>query len=310
MKCNFLSTAAIWFAAFLFLTLTGCEKDENVIENFVPIVNAGPNQQIAVHEAELSGTATDEDGQVVAYLWSQIEGPSESLISNPGSPKTLVKNLTSGTYKFQLMATDNKGAVGVSTVIVKMEVYTLTLQPADNSLEYKLVLKGLNSWAQSSNPDMPIEQWTDGGANLTCRIATKFDLSTIPTNATILSAKLFLYSHPAPLLNGNYTDANYGSTNSFVVQRISANWDPLTFQWNNQPAVSTTSQVVVPITNESFKDLELDVKEMVQGMIAVNSNHGFYMRLQNEQTYNCRIFVGSFTTKYPDKRPKLVVTYK
>ncbi|WP_442159640.1 PKD domain-containing protein, partial [Rhizobium leguminosarum] len=33
----------------------------------------------------LTGTATDEDGTIAAYLWSQISGPSASIIRNPGS---------------------------------------------------------------------------------------------------------------------------------------------------------------------------------------------------------------------------------
>lgn len=293
---------------FSSLFFTSCQKDDEWIENSVPLVNAGPNQDAAGFTAQLTGSAEDKDGQVVAYLWSQKSGPSESTIMNPASANTDVKNLVQGTYVFQLMATDNKGATGVATVTLKVTVKSLILQPANNPDEYKLVLWNGNSSAENGHLDMPIEAWTNGGP-LTTRIVTKFDLSSIPANAKILNAKLYLYSYPAPTINGNLTDANFGTQNSFTVQRITANWNPATFSWNNQPSLTTAGQVVVPVTNESTKDLVLDVKEMVSSMVA-NGNYGFYYKLENEVTYNCRIFVGSFTTKHPDKHPKLEITYQ
>lgn len=310
MNCSFLSFRALSLLGLLSIFTIGCQKDDDYIENSIPDVNAGQNQVLDVYETELSGTATDKDGQVVAYLWSQVSGPSESVIVNPGSPKTAVKGLQNGTYVFQLMATDNKGAVSVTTVSVKVEgIQSLTIQPTNNQFEYKLALQGGVSSATGGHKDMPIEAWTDGGS-LTTRIVTKFDLSNIPANATIVSAKLFLYSHPAPLINGNFTDANHGTLNSFVVQRLTSAFNPAGFNWNNQPAVSTDNQVVVAGTEDKFKDLELDVKGMVSSMVTANNNHGFYFKLENEVAYNCRIFVSSFSTSHPGLRPKLVITYK
>jgi hypothetical protein len=306
-KITALTIALLTINSILF---TSCQKDDDWIENDVPVVNAGTNQDNIIGTvSELSGSAEDKDGQVVAYLWSQKSGPSESIIVNPGSVSTEVKNLISGTYIFQLMATDNKGATGVSTVTLKVApITTLVLQPARNPDEYKLVLQNGNSVAQNGHLDMPIEAWTDAGS-LTTRFVTKFNLSSIPANAKILSAKLYLYSYPSPTINGNLIDANYGTQNSFTVQRITAGWNPTTFNWNNQPSVSTSGQVVVPVTSESSKDLQLDVKDMVSSMV-VDGNHGFYFKLENEVVYNCRIFVSSFTANYPEKHPKLEITYQ
>lgn len=310
MNLSMWSFRALFLLGLISVFSIGCQKDDDYIENSIPDVNAGQNQLIDVFQTELSGSATDKDGQVVAYLWSQVSGPSESVIVNPGSQKTAVKNLKNGTYVFQLMATDNKGAVSVTTVTVKVEgVQSITIQPVNNPTEYKLLLLGGTSSATNGHKDMPIEAWTDG-SSLTTRIVTKFDLSNIPANATIVSAKLFLYSHPAPLLNGNFIDANHGAQNSFVVQRITSAFNPAGFNWNNQPAVSTDNQVVVAGTADKFKDLELDVKGMVSSMITANNNHGFYFKLENEVAYNCRIFVSSFSTSHPDLRPKLEITYK
>jgi hypothetical protein len=137
----------------------------------------------------------------------------------------------------------------------------------------------------------------------------KFDLSTIPATATIKSAHLFLYSNPNPP-TGNQIDANSGPSNAFLFQQITSNWTTSTVSWANQPSVSTSNQIVVPQSNLARQDLDLDVTSMVGSMVNNNANYGFFLRLQNEVTYNSRIFVGSRNPTYPDKRPKIVITYQ
>jgi hypothetical protein len=136
----------------------------------------------------------------------------------------------------------------------------------------------------------------------------KFDLSTIPSTATIDSANLYLYSNPQPI-TGNFVDANFGTDNSFTIQQVSSAWSPSTISWFNQPQTTTTNQIVIPSTAESMLDLNVDVKSMISSMVKNNSNYGFFLKLQNEVTFTCRIFVGSRNTAYPDKHPKLVVVY-
>jgi len=86
--------------------------------NKVPIVSAGQDQTIKlpVNYVTLSGTATDEDGKIVTLNWTKISGPSNYQIMDPDSLTTLVTSLTSGTYTFQLSATDNSGSTSSATV--------------------------------------------------------------------------------------------------------------------------------------------------------------------------------------------------
>ena len=136
----------------------------------------------------------------------------------------------------------------------------------------------------------------------------KFDLSTIPANATILSAKLTLYSNPTPN-NGDLIHANSGPDNTTLIQRVISTWTASTVKWTNQPSTTSANQIVVAHTSQPFLDLvDLDVKAMVQSMIASNSNNGFMIKLQTEAIYNSRIFASSF---YGDatKHPKLVIEY-
>lgn len=124
---------SILFILSILIVSFSCQKDPDQTENQVPVANAGPAQSITISQTlTLSGSGTDADGQVVAYLWSQVKGPSSVVIETPGSPVTTVTNFTTGYYLFQLMVTDDKGAVGVDTISVTVGqgIVTLNLQPS------------------------------------------------------------------------------------------------------------------------------------------------------------------------------------
>ena len=298
----------------LLLTVVGCKKDD-LVPNKVPVVNAGPSKTVTLPDSVvLTGSASDSDGHVVAYLWSQISGPDEALIINPGSATTTIKFDTKGSYVFQLMATDEKGATGVDTVSVTVlpnpnNLKTLTQQPSNNNGEYELVYwNGQNQSGTPSN-SLDADWWTGQGYPYWFRFMVKFDLSSIPANAIIKSANLYLYSHPNPS-TGNFIDANFGTTNALLVQQVSSNWSPSTTTWFNQPAGISSNQVVVPQAPQGQLDINIDVTSQVASMVSTNANYGWLFKLQTEQIYNCRIFVSSFNANYPDKHPKLVITYQ
>jgi K319L-like, PKD domain len=304
---------------FSFLSvLSACKKDVDPIdvdppENKVPLVNAGLSQAITLptNTITLTGSAVDSDGTVVAYLWSQISGPSATNIVNAGSASTEITSFLKGTYVFQLMATDDKGATGVDTASVVVNpapIQTLTLQPSNNPNEYQVtVLNGQD--ASGFTPEISIDAWTSSSQLWILRDFLKFDLSTIPTNANIMSANLYLYSNPKPL-TGNLVDANFGTDNSLLLQQVTSNWSTSTINWFNQPAGSTANQIIIPTTTQSTLDLDIDVSSMVSSMISSGSNFGFLLKLQTEAIYNSRIFVSSSNTTYTDKHPKLVVVYQ
>ncbi len=299
--------------AFFF---TACQK-ENVIENIisgnkVPVVNAGLNQTITLplDSVTLTGSASDSDGFIVAYLWSQVSGPFASTIVNPGSSTTKVKGLRQGTYVFQVMAVDNKGATGVDTASVIVNpslIQTLTLQPSNNSNEVYINSFTPNVSA-SGISQLTIAAWTAGGNPYNWRTFIKFDYSAIPVNATILNAKLSLYAAPTPF-QGNGVDAHFGSSNACYIQRVTSNWNTATITWNNQPGTVTTNQTIITQSTSSFQnDIDLDVTSLVRDM-QINGNNGFGIKLQNEVIYNVRQYASSFENN-SSIRPKLVITYQ
>lgn len=304
----------------LVIALENCKKDNDLPDNDQdidapqnqpPIVDAGSSQTITLpNTVTLSGSADDTDGNVVAFLWSQVSGPSASTIADPGSNSTEVSFIQKGTYLFQLMATDNLGATGVDTVSVVVnapEFDTLSLAPSNNPDEYEIAEYNGGDASNTGTIEIPVEAWTNQGLPLTIREVIKFDLSSIPSNATITKATLSIFSDPHPI-NGNLVDANYGSNNSMYLQQVTSDWSGSTISWFNQPSVSTDNEISIPTTTNSFLDLNIDVTNMVGSMVNNNANYGFLLSLQNEVTYNSRIFCSSY---YSDaaKHPKLMVIY-
>lgn len=304
-------------ASFLFLT--SCQKEE-IINNKVPVAEAGESQTVQVQEgvntatATLTGAGADADGNVVAYIWSQVSGPGASEIVNEGAPVTEVKGLITGSYLFQLMVVDNDGATGVDTVsvIVKGPEYiTLSLQPANNIAEVAIFGNANLNETGIYSYEMGAAAWTKNGAPIATRAIFKFDLTSVPTTATIKSARLSLYSHPNPTSGHqeNEIRANYGSDNTMLIQRVTSAWTPEAVTFNNQPSGTSTNQIVIPHTTQAFLDLvDVDVTQLVKDMNGSTNNYGFLIKLQTEVYYNSRIFA---TSKFSDasKHPKLVVVY-
>ena len=310
-----LKAPSLLLSACICFFLLGCIKENPFIENKVPKASAGTASSITlpVDTATLSGTGTDADGSVAAYLWSQLSGPSATVITNPASPSTLIKFGDAGRYVFQLAVTDNKGATGVDTTSVLVNpavIKTFTAQPSNNTDEFMMINDNGQNQSGYGSLEIAVTAWTKAGFPYTNRELLKFDISSIPATATIISANLFLYSYPSPTVTGNGQDANYGSNNTMLVQQVISNWSPASTGWFNQPQTTTANQIAVPSTTQSMLDLNMDVTNMISVMVKNNTNYGFLLKIQNEQYYNSRIFVSSFNTTYTTKYPKLVIQYK
>ena len=300
------------FSAICF-SLIACHKDKHV--NQIPEVQLFSDRSVQIKAQpldtiHLSGTATDDDGAIVSYLWSQVSGPNSSVIANPGSQSTVVNGLISGVYVFQLSATDNDGATGTKSMNVTVmapQSFTVTLSPSDNPDESLIAGNNSADYTSPHFTEVDAATWTINAIPVSLRGSLKFDISSIPAGATIVSAQLSLFSNPTPS-NGNLVNANYGTSNAMYIKRITSNWNATTTTWFTQPSTESADQIVVPQTSQSTLDLtDLDVTAMVNKMYT-EANYGFMLQLQNEVTYNSRIFCSSWysdATKYP----KLVVNY-
>ncbi len=306
----------IFFAGILLLCLliiSGCGKKNNPTPgNTKPVANAPADTTITLplNSLTLTGSGSDASGNIVGYLWSQVSGPAEATIANEGSKTATIKALVAGNYIFQFSVTDNKGLTGFATVAVTVMPavsITLTLSPANNPDEFNLGVLSGSDFSNATSIEEPLQAWTTNLIPVTMRNLLKFDLSSIPTNSTILKADLYLYSDTIPK-NGDLIHANSGTDNSVVIQQVAASWDPTTVNWFNQPLGLTANQVIIPSTTLPFLNLDVNVQAIVSSMVNTNANYGFKLSLQNEVIYTSRIFCSSY---YSDatRHPKLVVQY-
>jgi hypothetical protein len=152
--------------------------------------------------------------------------------------------------------------------------------------------------------------WTVSGDPVTLRSMLRFAQlpSTGGKETAPTKAYLTLYSHPKPA-NGDQTNANYGTNNSFTIRRVSSYWDPSGIPtWAAQPTTTTVGQVVVPHTDLGQLDLiSIDVTQIVKDIYA-NGNNGILLQLRDETYYSSRIFC---STAHADanKRPKLTLVF-
>ena len=282
-------------------------------DNVPPIVTASDtvfNLNNPADTINLTGSAYRHRWYYQSLCLEPVSGPNTPLLTTAGAASTVVKGLVNGSYVFQLMAVDNGGAVATKSVTVTVttpQPANLTLQPSQNPNEVGLAVYYGGNASNPAAPEFGATAWTNQGSPAITRGIFKFDLSSIPVTANILSAKLTLYSNPTPQ-NGDQIHANAGSNNSMLLQRVISNWTSSSITWYNQPFTDDSSQLVIPHTDQSLLDLtDINVTNMVKSMVK-NANYGFLIKLENEAAYNSRIFCSS---KYsnPTKHPKLEIQY-
>jgi GH18 family chitinase/chitodextrinase len=97
-------------------------------ENIPPTANAGADS-IAVEGSvvSLSGSGTDTDGTITAYLWAQTAGPAVTLsAANTANASFSAPQVSADTpLTFQLTVTDNQGATGSDLVVVTVRDATV-----------------------------------------------------------------------------------------------------------------------------------------------------------------------------------------
>jgi len=89
-----------------------------------PVANAGPDQTVFDGvTVTLTGTATDADGTVTQYQWTQLSGPLVSISGASGASASFVAPDVSGTsvLEFQLDVTDNTDLTGSDMVSVVVQ---------------------------------------------------------------------------------------------------------------------------------------------------------------------------------------------
>ncbi|RYY59269.1 MAG: DNRLRE domain-containing protein [Chitinophagaceae bacterium] len=172
------------------------------------------------------------------------------------------------------------------------------------------------AWASAvnyNNPnvtqELPLATSNGGGATIKSRAYLSFNLSEIPSDAEIVSAKLSLFGMSSyfTIPQGNLGD------NTFYIQRVTENWNQSTLTWNSQPATVTEDQVTVPGTTVqyNYNVTDIDITPLIKAIKAQTPDKtaGVCLKLKTETPTNTIVFA-SARNDDPTKRPRLAIVYK
>jgi predicted esterase len=90
-----------------------------LIVNIAPVANAGSDKFISSNSITLSGSGTDQDGQVVSYNWTKYHGGPVTL-TNANTRNVTVSGMVNGKYFLRLVVTDDKGATAYDNMQIEV----------------------------------------------------------------------------------------------------------------------------------------------------------------------------------------------
>tara|TARA_B110000027_G_scaffold32844_1_gene36490 strand:+ start:219 stop:2432 length:2214 start_codon:yes stop_codon:yes gene_type:complete len=94
-----------------------------VATNNAPVVSAGDSQIALVSSpVVLSGAASDADGSIASYSWTQTSGTTVTLSGADTASATFTSPATAGALQFRLTVTDNQGATTSSFVSIDVSL--------------------------------------------------------------------------------------------------------------------------------------------------------------------------------------------
>lgn len=252
-----------------------------VVINQPPVVSAGPDVAISssTSSVTLNGSATDPDGSVVAYQWTQISGPAGSTIASPTTASTTVSNLAPGTYQFLLTAWDNYWVPASGKVTVTVGTSSSNTPPVANAgnniaITYPnntVSLVGTGSydpngtivsyaWTKVSGPNQGTINNANGATATAVNLAPgtyKFQLTVTDNGGATNSATVTVFINQPPVaVAGPNVNLTLPTNSTYLIG--SGSYDPdgsiLVYKWEKvggptQFSMSSTNTANVTVSN-------------------------------------------------------------
>lgn len=118
----------------MLVTVSGTSTSgETTTGNLAPIANAGSDRTTSYTAITVVGSATDKDGSIASYHWTQTGGAA-SRIKNPYTSSMVISELRDGKYYYRLTVKDNEGASDYDDVVITVSNSgsTASISPVSN----------------------------------------------------------------------------------------------------------------------------------------------------------------------------------
>jgi len=176
-------------------------KAATVVTNKAPVASAGSNITITLptSQATLSGSATDADGTIASYAWTQSSGPLTATITSATIAKPTVSKLTTaGTYVFRLIVADDKGAKDTAQVSVIVKAATVVTNKApvasagsNITITLPTSQATLNGSATDADGTIASYAWTQSSGPLTATITSATIAKPVVSKLTTAGTYVF-----------------------------------------------------------------------------------------------------------------------
>ncbi|MFN3405288.1 MAG: DNRLRE domain-containing protein [Cytophagaceae bacterium] len=164
-----------------------------------------------------------------------------------------------------------------------------------------------NTTNYGHDTDLPAMEWTFSGSEGTKQSLLDFDLTSIPQNAVISSAKLSLYHATG---SGDDGHSTLSGSNEVLIRRVTSAWEENIVTWNTKPSTTSQNEVTIPASTSSTQNFpDLDVTELVKDMLDdLSGSHGFMFEIKTKSYYRKMIFASGDHSN-PELHPKLEITF-
>lgn len=189
--------------------------------------------------------------------------------------------------------------------------YTVTLQPGTEGND--AVINALNPTTNYGNvPFLAIEAWTQSGAGRIQRSLIDFDYSSIPSEATITSAKLTLYADTTYNYSAGSVPPGHSQlsgSNAWNLSRVTSAWNEQTVTWATMPTIDAATTLSLPASTSASQSYTIDVTTFVKAEIAnPSAYYGFLLNLVTETPYRAVYFYSS-DDSHTAEHPTMVIEY-